>query len=208
MRSFILRVFRFDASRDYEFYYKPYEINLKDINDSSTLYDVLGLVKQQDRYFNMPDCDEFVRIENKVLSLNTNINELIKKFGNDFCVSAIDLKRAKLDLMCDDSDFIKVFDYFKNICNADDYKDYLTYKFLYYASDIREYNDEFLGDSAFVFANKLLEKYPNKRKDILDIVFDKEKGIEYSVSLKPFLYSDYEKYEEIKNSLKHQKEIR
>lgn len=208
MKSFILRVFRFDASRDYEYFYKPYEINLRDCNENSTLYDVLELVKEQDRYFNLPCSSEFVRISNKVLSLNTNIFELLNTFGNDFCVSAIDLKRAKLDLICDDSDFLKVFDKFRSICDENDLTLYKSYKFLYYASDVREYNENYLGDSAFIFAAKLLEKYPNKRKEILDIVFDEDYGIDYALNLKPFLYKDYEIYEDIKNTLKHQKEIR
>lgn len=208
MKSFILRVFRFDATRDYEFYYKPYEIDLRNCNEDFTLYNVLELVKEQDRYFNMPCASEFVRIDNKVLSLDTKIFELLKVFGNDFCLSAIDLKRAKLDLMCDNNDFLKVFEKFKNICDESDFELYKSYKFLYYASDVREYNENYLGDSAFIFAAKLLEKYPNKRKEILDIVFDEEGGIDYAVNLKPFLYKDYEIYEEIKNSLKHQKEIR
>lgn len=208
MRSFILRVFRFDASRDYEYYFKPYKIDIKSINENTSLYQVLELIKTQDIYFNLPCKDEYVRIENKVLSLDTNINELLEVFGDDFRISAIDIKRAKLDLICDDSDFLKIFERFKNICDKEDFNEYKNYKFLYYASDIREHNEEFLGDSAFVFAKKLLEKYPEKRKEIFEIIFDEECGICYSVSLKPFLYKDYEKYEEIKNSLKYQKDIR
>ena len=44
----------------------------------------------------------------------SNLIEITKmKYKNDY--DSIDLKRAKLDLMCDNNDFLKVFEKFKNL---------------------------------------------------------------------------------------------
>lgn len=205
MKHITMRIFRFNSKTDYEYYYKPYKVSFNQIGDDFCLFDVLKIIKNQDRYFTLPSEDEFVRISNKVLSLKTNFKEILETFGDEIYVSVLDLKRATLDLNYDDSDFLDIFKYFKNFCDDEDFANYTRNKFLYYASDVRAYNEDFLGDSAFVFAKYLIDKYPNKKDDILKIVFNKDYGIEYAVNLEPFLYKDYEKYEEIKNELKSQR---
>lgn len=202
MKKIIFRIFKFDAKRDYEFYLKPYEISKEDILDTFTLFDILKIIKEQDMYFNLPKTTNYVRIENKIISLNTNALELINSFGDDISIYAISEKRAYLDLDINEDDFLDKFKYFKNLCDESDYELYKTYNFLYYASNCIEFNENYLGDSAFIFAKKMCEKYPQKEKEFLEIIKNKEGGIEYAFNLEPFLFKDANKYEDIKNELK------
>lgn len=60
-----------------------------------------------------------------------------------------------------------------------------------------EFLPEYLGDSFFVFAYKMLLKYPEKAPQFLKLVADEEKGIYYHTKFKNFISSnelDYESY--------------
>lgn len=65
-----------------------------------------------------------------------------------------------------DDDFIQNFNKFKPLCDEDDFKFYKSLSWLYYATPLRNYKNDYIAESAFVFVNEMIKKYPKKTDPI------------------------------------------
>ncbi|QOR01578.1 MULTISPECIES: DUF5644 domain-containing protein [unclassified Campylobacter] len=195
-----LRIFRFDKNSDYLAYYKPYVYDSKNFN---SVFDILTQVKKDDIYFDFEENPEScIKVNQVSIRQRRNLNNIIERFGNELIIEPLDTKRAIKDLIMDKSDFLEKLELFKDLIDTHDVELYKQYDFLYYTSEVREFLPEYLGDSFFIFAYKMLLKYPEKTPQFLKLVADEEKGIYYHTKFKNFISSNELDYESYINELK------
>ncbi|MCR6570497.1 DUF5644 domain-containing protein [Campylobacter insulaenigrae] len=191
----ILRIFRFDKNSDYLAYYKPY---VYESNDFQSIYDLLLQIKKDDIYFDFENNSEScIKVNQIAIRQRRNLKNIIDEFGTELIIEPLDTKRAIKDLIIDKSDFYEKFKLFEGLVDTHDIELYKQYDFLYYTSETREFLPQYLGGSFFIFAYKMLLKYPEKTPHFLKLVADEEKGIYYHTSFKNFISSnesDYEAY--------------
>ncbi|TXE78291.1 hypothetical protein FPD46_08120 [Campylobacter peloridis] len=190
-----LRIFRFDKNNDYLAYYKPYVYNSSEFE---SVYDLLVQIKKDDIYFNFEENPEScIKINQVAIRQRRKLENIAKQFGKELILEPLDTKRATKDLIMDKSDFLEKLDYFKGLIDIHDIELYKQYDFLYYTSEVREFLPEYLGDSFFIFAYKMILKYPEKAPQFLKLVADEKKGIYYHTRFKNFISAnelDYESY--------------
>lgn len=174
-----IELFRFDKNIDFIRYYKPYEFS--SINFSS-LRQLFELIKQDDPYFEFSGV-KFVKIQNICVSIDENIQNILSKFGHSLKIEPLDTFRVYKDLLIDNSDFMGVFELFAPLCDDDDKKFYLSLEHFYYTYPIRAFKRNFIGDSSFIFADKMIEKYPQKKARFLQIITNENNGIFYHLDL-------------------------
>lgn len=192
-----IELFRFDKNIDFVRYYKPYEF---DIINFASLRQLFELIKQDDPYFEFNGA-KFVKIQNICVNIDENIQNILNKFGNLLRIEPVDTFRVYKDLLIDNSDFTDIFKLFAPFCDKDDEKLYLSLENFYYAYPIRALKPDFIGDSAFIFANKMIEKYPQKKAQFLKIITNSHNGIFYHLNLQNYIFSTEIKLENIVKSL-------
>ncbi|EAH8527193.1 hypothetical protein BIV34_01680 [Campylobacter coli] len=183
MKNLELRIFRFDKQKDYEAYYKPYVYD--NYENFATLYDLLLQVQDDDIYFDFEKNDKsYIVVNKEFLPLNTPLEKIAKEFDFSLCIEPLSTKRAIKDLIIDKNDFLDKYKYLEKFGDEEDKKLYAKYDYLYYASEILDYLPEYMGDGVFYLASKMIEKYPEKKIEILKTLADKEKGIFYHLESK------------------------
>ncbi|EPB0294130.1 DUF5644 domain-containing protein [Campylobacter jejuni] len=183
MKKLELRIFRFDKTKDYEAYYKPYIYD--NYENFASFYDLLLQVQDDDIYFDF-DKDEntYIVVNKQIIPLFTPLEKIAKEFDFSLCIEPLSTKRAIKDLIIDKNDFLDKYKYLEKFGNEEDKKLYAKYDYLYYASEILDYLPEYMGDGVFYLASKMIEKYPEKKIEILKTLADKEKGIFYHLESK------------------------
>ena len=196
-----LSVFRFDAKSDYLPFYKKHIIK---ISGDKTLDDLLAVIKDEDRLFDYPQGrNAAIRISGINLFTDVKIDDIVKNFGTELTLMPMSEKRALKDLIVNDDDFYEKFDLLDPFVDSADKKRFKELIVYHYASDIYKYEDNFQGDALFLFAYKMIKKYPDQKKKILDILDDEESGIWLHTNICGKVFPvDYEVEEKI-NTLKN-----
>ena len=175
MREYKVSIFRFDAKKDYLPYYKTHTISL---SPQATLEDLLSYAKKEDPLFEYPS--NFAgKIDGKIVPFSTALSQL----NDEFKLDSLYNFRATKDLHVDSEDFAKKFQYFAPFANEDDKKEYEKLIFLNYDNDLLDLNRDYLGGAFFLFAKKMLEKYPEQKPYICEILRDKNNGIALHVQV-------------------------
>ncbi|MFH5343643.1 DUF5644 domain-containing protein [Campylobacter coli] len=183
MKKLELRIFRFDKTKDYEAYYKPYIYD--NYENFASFYDLLLQVQDDDIYFDFDkDEDTYMVVNKQIIPLFTPLEKIAKEFDFSLCIEPLSTKRAIKDLIIDKNDFLDKYKYLEKFGDEEDKKLYAKYDYLYYASEILDYLPEYMGDGVFYLASKMIEKYPEKKIEILKTLADKEKGIFYHLESK------------------------
>jgi succinate dehydrogenase/fumarate reductase-like Fe-S protein len=159
-----LKVFLFDAKKDYLPYYKNYTINVEPTEPIST---ILPKIKEQCREFAYPKERVYFRVNSLVVSKDITIEEITKKFGNELTIEPISTYRAVNSLIIDDSDFWKSFELLEEFCDNEDREFYNKLYGVHYASESFNYNKKYIGDAVIILAGHLIEKNRDIAKDIL-----------------------------------------
>lgn len=159
-----IRLFRFDSNIDFTSYYKPYFYENFDFN---TLRALLNDIKSDDPYFEF-DGVKFCKINDVVVSLDEKFDVILQNFGECLKIEPLSTYYAYKDLKFSTEEFDKKFEIFSAFNYEKSYYDTLIS--LFYASDMQKYADDFFGLSGFVFVKYLLEKFPSKKDEILNIV--------------------------------------
>ncbi|ELD5357290.1 DUF5644 domain-containing protein, partial [Campylobacter coli] len=176
-------IFRFDKTKDYEAYYKPYIYD--NYENFASFYDLLLQVQDDDIYFDFDkDEDTYIVVNKQIIPLFTPLEKIAKEFDFSLCIEPLSTKRAIKDLIIDKNDFLDKYKYLEKFGDEEDKKLYAKYDYLYYASEILDYLPEYMGDGVFYLASKMIEKYPEKKIEILKTLADKEKGIFYHLESK------------------------
>ncbi|PSM51665.1 hypothetical protein CBLAS_1086 [Campylobacter blaseri] len=164
-----IEVFRYDVKIDLGSYYKPYcyeNFNFKNLNE------LFIDIEKNDPYFKFGNV-KFVYVNDFLVSAEDDFSKILEKTGKHFIISPIIEKRVIKDFIINNDDFIKAFGKFQNFKDEKEY--YLTLEPLFYANRVLEYKKEFIGNSAFVFAYHMIEKFPEKTDEILSIIKDELK---------------------------------
>lgn len=191
-------MFRFDISKDILRYYKPYEF--KDINFTN-IKGMLENIKNQDPYFEFEGVSH-VKISNICVSIEEDIKNIISFFGYSLTIEPLSTFRAYKDLKINDDDFMAHFSKFEALCDKNDLNLYKSLKWLFYASPLRDYKDQYLGESAFVFVNEMIKKYPQKQVQFLQIINNIENGIYHHLDISNYIFRDELNIENIIYTLK------
>ncbi|MBM0637477.1 DUF5644 domain-containing protein [Campylobacter sp. VicNov18] len=178
MEKLELRIFRFDKDKDYEAYYKPYVYN--NYENFATLYDLLLQVQDDDIYFDF-DRDEnaYIIVNKQIMPLFTPLKKIAKEHNFYLCIEPLSTKRSLKDLIINKDDFLEKYKHLAQFGTDEDKKLYTQYDHLYYTNEILEFHPEYMGDSLFYLAAQMIEKYPEKKLEILKTIANDEKGIFY-----------------------------
>ncbi len=163
-------VFFFNATTDYLAYYKNHLIK---IDDEKSVMNLLEIISNREQFFEYEKDDIFVQINGRSLSKNILIGELVEEFGTDIKVEPISTFRANMHLKINDSDFIAKHSILEKFADEDDFTYYKSLIREYYASEMLKYNQDYFGDSLFIYADYLIGKYPEKKGEILTLINDK-----------------------------------
>lgn len=186
MKNLELRIFRFDSTKDYECYYKPYVY--KDYENFSSLYDVFLQIADDDIYFDFERNENtyvfvssYASSQKEALKLASPLEFVLEKFGKCLIIEPLSIKRAVKDFCINKEDFLDKFRCVENLVDANDKSFYESLVHLYYTSEILPLYPQYLGDSMMYFLAKMSEKYPERKKEFLQIAGDTQKGIIYHI---------------------------
>lgn len=156
-----IRLFRFETGLDVLSFYKPY---FYENYDFKSVRELLLDIAQNDPYFQFSNV-KFVKINEYLVNLDENFAEIVSKFGENLTIAPLCEKRAKKDLIIDNSDFLESF---KNYVGFEGAKsEYLRTEALFYLDYDAVQNSKFLGLNFFVFAKFLADNNPELEQNIL-----------------------------------------
>lgn len=164
------QTFFFDAKTDYLPHFRKHQFK---IDGAKRIVDILDEVAQKERIFQYPKEEPLLRINGVWLSGELSVEEAVSVVGNEWKIEPISPRRAVKDLIIDDSDFIQKHEVLAEFASEEDFVYYKTLKNIYYASGSLPYNEDYFGDSMFVYAHYLIGKYPEKKAQIMEVISDK-----------------------------------
>jgi len=161
------KTFLFDATRDYLPDYKRHMIT---IEDSLSVKDLLLEVQNLENFFDFDKSDTMLQINGVSIMGSLTISKAVELFGQEWTLEPISTFRAVKDLMIDDADFFEKHTILEAFGDDEDFAYYKTLIRQYYASGTLSYNQDYFGDSMFLYAHHLIEKYPAKKEMILEAI--------------------------------------
>ncbi len=181
------KTFLFNATRDYLPDYKMHTIM---IDDALKVKDLLLEVQNLENFFDFRKTNTMLQINGVSVKGSLGIAKAVELFGTSWTIEPISTFRATKDLIIDDSDFIEKHKVLEEFGDEEDFKYYKTLIREYYASGTLAYNQDYFGDSMFLYAHHLIEKYPAKKEAILDAI-DVPNGIgSYEKECNMYPYND------------------
>lgn len=158
------RTFLFNATRDYLPDYKMHTIM---IDDTLSVKDLLLEVEVRENFFDFEKTNTMLQINNVSVVGSLGIAEAVELFGISWTLDPISTFRASKDLIIDDADFYEKHEVLEAFGDEEDFTYYKTLIRDYYASGTLQYNQDYFGDSMFIYAHHLIEKYPEKKSRVL-----------------------------------------
>lgn len=158
-----IELFRFDKNIDLASYFKPY---IYQNYDFKTVRDLLLDIQKNDPYFKFENV-KFIKINDYLVNLDENLEQILEKTKNFITISPLIEKRATKDLTINNDDFLEAYERFEKYGEKELY---LSLEPLFYSNKILAFKDDFIGNSALVFAYKLIEKDFSKKDEILSLI--------------------------------------
>lgn len=193
MKTYTLRIFRFNAKTDYLSYYKPYRLEL---NSQTSAREILELIRQKDLLFTSKfESENYIFVDDKCLHLD-------EKFSvyDDLKLSALAPDFSTKDFELNNIKFLEKLNIFNDLSQAD--KDfYNENRHYYYASKTRKFAPSFLGEPIFLLASRLIQNHPAKELEILKKISDISSGIWNYTSLAN-IFADTKDLDDTINHLK------
>jgi len=179
--------FRFDATRDYLPDFKHHTIM---IAKRATVKEVLLEVEKKEYLFSFDKENTMVQINGTSVLGALDVAKAVELFGRDWTIEPISTFRANDDLLINDEDFYAKHAVLESFGDDEDFDYYKTLIREYYASGTLQYNQDYMGDSMFLYADYLINKYPVKKAAILEAI-DGANGIgEYEKECNMYPYHD------------------
>lgn len=176
-----LSVFRFDAKTDFLPYYKKHIIK---IDKSKTLNDLFELIVQEDLSFDYPkDECAAIKLNGKALFTNVSIEDIVKDFGKELTLEPLSTKRVIKDMIINNDDFYASLDLLDAYVDAKDKEAFSHYIIYHYASSVLDFVENFQGDALFAFAYDMIQKHPQRKREILSVVANENSGVFLHVKL-------------------------
>ncbi len=181
-RTNTVRVFRFDAKTDYLPYYKPYLVKTQ---ESSTPREILDEISVQDPMFFQTYANEkFCLIGDFIYELDEPIRQ-----AGDLTISPVSTNNVTKDFLLNTDDFWQKFKLLESFCDETDKTFYAANVHYFYASSVRKFLPQFIGEAALLLADRLIRKYPKSELEILKKISRKEDGIWHYAFLQTALAS-------------------
>ncbi len=174
MEKLQVKAYFFNAKTDYLPYYKEFLIK---IDEEKTFKELLEEIKKRNANFSFPDEKLLAKIESITIPETTTIKELIHNFSNEFTITPVSLYRSINGLVIDDSNFQNSYKLLEKFCDNEDFEFYQSLYDVHFASSSFDYNKEYLGDAILILAQHLIEKYPEKKDEILEIITHNENAL-------------------------------
>lgn len=183
-----VRVFKFNAKNDVLGYLKPhFYLNY----DFSTLAQLLSDMQDSDPYLGLGDV-KYVKVNGVVCDINASLPLLVNKFHNDLRITPLSEYESKNDLEYTPSAFLRVYDdLFARLCDESDKASYILLEPYFYASPVREFVPDFIGDSAIIFAKNMAIKYPERKAEFLSVISGRN-GVWCAIGLDKFMLNGAE----------------
>ncbi len=203
----VLGVFRFNSKTDYLPYYKKVVIK---IDMEKTVADLLAVIKDDEKVFEYPmDKNAAIKINGKALFTSEKLSNIVESFGKELQLDPLNSKRATNDLLMNYDDFKNRFDVLDAFVDASDIKLFKSYIREHYSSAIINLEEDYLGDALFAFAYDMIQKYPERKSQILDSICAQDIGIWLHVNISnklfPLNYELERKVDFLKNEIIKQK---
>ena len=186
-----VRAFFFNAKTDYLPYYKPFAITLD--SDAKSV-EILKQIAEANENFAYPQEKLAFRINDKVVTGEESIAQIIEKCGTELQVDPVTSYRANHCLVINDNDFAEQFD--KILAPYASQEDKAFYESLYalhYASESSLFNRDYCGDAILVTAHHMISNGSEHKEEILHAI-DNEDAIwscEYEENMfAPTAYGD------------------
>lgn len=190
-------LFRFDKNSDYLPYYTKHFIKTKEVK---TLLDILRALNQEDKFGFYDSLNFDLVVNQKYTNTSVLVEDLIEKFGNELVIEPISTKRVYKDLLINEDDFIDKLEIFSEFLDKSTIQNYESYKAYYYASPTLKFTQNYIGDAVLILAFDLIQKFPNKKEQILEILKKQRFGAEFHTNLKyHFINFDDNIEEKIRN---------
>jgi len=181
-----LNVFRFNSKTDYLPYYKKHVVK---IDTKKSVANLLAIIKEDESSFDFPTGrNAAININGMALFVNEKISTIVENFGKELQLEPLNSKRATKDLSMNDDDFQASFDILDAYVDASDRKLYRSYVREHYSSPILNLEEDFIGDAICAFAYDMIEKYPDRKTDILNSISKKDGGIWLHVNISNKLF--------------------
>jgi len=181
-----LSVFRFDAKTDFLPYYKKHFIT---IDRSLSVNDLLARIKEEDGSFDYPKGEiAALKINTKALFSDVSIDGLIHSFGKSLTLEPLNTKRVIKDMIINTDDFYQRFDLLDAFVDGKDRPLYEHYIIYHYASSVLDMLEDYQGDALFAFAYDMIQKHPERKREILEVVANEHTGIFLHVRLCKKIY--------------------
>ena len=181
-----LSVFRFDATTDFLPYYKKHFIT---IDTQSTLSDLLAAIKTEDATFGYPQMHKVaLKVNQRALFSDVTLDTLIKTYGKSLTLEPLSTKRVVKDLVINVDDFYQRFDLLKAFVDEKDKAVFESYIIYHYASRVLDFLPNFQRDALFAFAYDMIQKHPERKREILEVIAHEEFGIFSRIKLCKKIY--------------------
>jgi len=181
-----LSVFRFDAKTDFLPYYKKHFIT---IDRSKSLNDLLADIQREDGSFDYPKGElAALKINGKALFSNVSLDGIVNSLGKSLTLEPLNTKRATKDMIINTDDFYQRFELIESFVDAKDKSLFETYIIYHYASSVLDLHEDFQGDALFAFAYDMIQKHPERKRDILEVIANENNGIFLHVKLCKKIY--------------------
>lgn len=186
VHKLVIEVFRFDSKVDYLPYYKKVTI---EIDAKKSVADLLALIKDDESSFGYPTGENAaIRIDSKAIFTNEKIEDIREFFGEQWQLDPLSSKHSTKDLIINTEDFEAKLELFDAFVDSDDKEVYRSYIREHYTSPIVNLEEDFIGDGLFAFAYDMVQKYPDRRVEILESIAQKESGVWLHVNISNKLY--------------------
>ncbi len=169
-----LRVFFFDAEKDYLPYYKNFTFRL---DGRTVLRDLLGMIARRNREFAYPEHRCWFRVNGLVLSGSTTVGRVVERCGDAWQLDPLMERRARHALVIDDSDFDAAFGLVAPWADAGDRAYFESLYPLHYASESFRFTPEYIGDAVILTAHRMIERGHPESDAILQALADAPCGL-------------------------------
>jgi len=177
----VLGVFRFNSKTDYLPYYKKIVIK---IDMEKTVADLLAVIKDDEKVFEYPtDKNVAIKINGKALFTSEKLSTIVDHFGKELQLDPLNSKRATNDLFMNHDDFENRFDVLDAFVDSSDKKLFNSYVREHYSSPVINLEEDYLGDGLFCFAYDMIQKYPERKSKILNLISQKDSGVWLHVNI-------------------------
>jgi hypothetical protein len=169
-----LRVFFFDAEKDYLPYYRNFTFRLE---GRTVLRDLLGLIARQNREFAYPGNRCWFRLNDRVVSGAVTVAQAIERCGTEWRIEPLSERRARHALVIDDSDFEAAFGLIAPWATAGDRAYFESLYPLHYASETFRFAPDYIGDAVILTAHRMVERGHPESYAILQALADAPCGL-------------------------------